>query len=685
MTQGWVPKGEIVTIANRRIDGMIYVGPAPLLNSHGYDEECRAYIDPSLSVAWFRTDRSGDDMPYWPGYSNISPVCRATYLDWLANGKSDGSYDPGYLFLYFYGLERRFIADHPSNEEKQEILEEVRRLKDIYSENSSVRRHLGDFIEIAQISLGGVSLHEPVFASRNWDLPLSVKIAIGAKIADGSPLSSDWLLSWFLCHPECRLRTAATRCGSEFRELLRLRFEKRFPRGLKISAPKKILEDLYCAASGEFEAEINPRVNGKPVPDISDLHKPIKIAQVMADVVMDDLDKFSRFLGRNPNGRGSIEAQALLPSELWSVFPSEELEKLKDWAESVVEKGGLVITANVIAQLEGERPEKIEKQQLTDAADALARIGFGMAPDPRFALRAPKLEEPVVIFALGEAVEQLEDVSGIYRKALMQLALGAFVAHADNLISEVEKKALHTQVSKIEGITDLERKRLYANLEWLFAVPPDMSLLRRKLKNIGTRQQAALRADVTAIAHADNVIQVEEVARIEKIYKALGLDVTEAYADLHEGSVMDDPVHVKSAQKGAPGESIPAEAPVASTELNHDKIADIRSDTKRASSILSAIFADDENMELSASAFPASRLKGLDIKHTDLVREIVAQKHWSEADFAAWAKKHGLIPLGALETLNEWAFERYDDALLDEDGGYTVVQDISEKLKTELG
>ena len=63
-------------------------------------------------------------MPYWR-ILDIPAECRATYLDWLAGGRADASYNPGYMFLYFYGLERRFLVDRPSDDEKREILDEV--------------------------------------------------------------------------------------------------------------------------------------------------------------------------------------------------------------------------------------------------------------------------------------------------------------------------------------------------------------------------------------------------------------------------------------------------------------------------------------------------------------------------------------------------------------------------------
>jgi hypothetical protein len=123
--QGWIPKGETVEIVGRWIQGMIYVGPAPNVQGRGYGERCRAYIDPAQPVEPASSAQSGEGMPYWPGYSSIPATCRATYLDWLAGGAKDGSINPGYMFLYFYGLERRYLIDKPSDDEKRDILDEV--------------------------------------------------------------------------------------------------------------------------------------------------------------------------------------------------------------------------------------------------------------------------------------------------------------------------------------------------------------------------------------------------------------------------------------------------------------------------------------------------------------------------------------------------------------------------------
>jgi TerB N-terminal domain len=88
-------------------------------------------------------------MGYWPSYSEISSGARRAYLNWLAGGRRDPEADIGFVFLFFYGLERRAIIDGAKDEPAQAdwpvIAAELRRLLSIYGEKShSFRRYAGE-------------------------------------------------------------------------------------------------------------------------------------------------------------------------------------------------------------------------------------------------------------------------------------------------------------------------------------------------------------------------------------------------------------------------------------------------------------------------------------------------------------------------------------------------------------
>src|SRR5690606_25684549 len=123
------------------------------------------------------------------------------------------------------------------------------------------QRYLNEFIEIARMMTTDIDSIQPIFEPTSWELPLSVKLAIGARLERGDRLGAEWMLSWFLCHPERNLRTPATRCHDEFVALFKVRFEKRFPEGLKVTKPRKVLKVSYRAASSEFEGSVVPLPN----------------------------------------------------------------------------------------------------------------------------------------------------------------------------------------------------------------------------------------------------------------------------------------------------------------------------------------------------------------------------------------------------------------------------------------
>ena len=683
----WVEPGSTSMVAGRKLGGMIYLG-----SEHARKQDDSVLyrqgdpaIDPALPVAKNGTDFSGDGMPYWPSYRDISPLARATYLDWLAGGRSDRRIGPGYVFLYFYGLERRFFVDAPADEEKRLIVAETRRLLDIYGENHSVQRYLRIFLDAARIVLAPLGEAEPRFEKSGHELPLGLRVAIGRMAKEGSPLSADWLLGWYVAHPETSLRTPAKRAFPEFRALFGLLFDKRFPQGLKIHTPRRRLRARYDSASGTFEVDLGFLLGD--VPDISGTSKPLAIARDFVEEATAALGKYSRFLGRNPEGRNSIEAHALLPECLWPLFPCAEMEDLRRWVEGVIETGGQslvehALVEHVVERLEGVRPERLSKRQLTGAADALARMSIGMAPDPRFALRSPKIGEPVVLFRLPEGITALEEVSEEYRSILVAIAMGSFIAHADGTIAANERRALEARIDAAE-LPEPERARLFANLKWMLAIPPDLSLFRRRLKDAPESTRHELGQVALAMASADGVIDPGEIKAIERLYKAMGLTTDGVYSDLHALTAQSEPVTVRDAGEAARGFAIPPPPERdGKVILDAGRVASLMADTARVSSVLGDIFRDDEieedleeTREDIGSGFP-----GLDAQHAAFLGELLTRPHWDETEFSALAGQFRLMQAGALETLNEWAFERFGDALIEEYEGYECNPDVVAEL-----
>ena len=68
---------------------------------------------------------------YYPSYRKLSPDERATYLNWLCN--VDNPIDIGYVFIFYYGLER-ILLDYPQKWEK--ALRMIYRLRQVHHNSS---------------------------------------------------------------------------------------------------------------------------------------------------------------------------------------------------------------------------------------------------------------------------------------------------------------------------------------------------------------------------------------------------------------------------------------------------------------------------------------------------------------------------------------------------------------------
>ena len=678
-TLKWVNYEQSAVVAGRNIGGMVYLGPD--LRQGALSATWKPTIVPTLPVAASGPDITGDGMPYWPSYSEIGPNSRAAYLDWLATGRSDRRYGVGHVFLYFYGLERRFFIDSSGPHERRIIIDEVDRLLQIYGDHRSVRRYFESFLDAAKVSLASDEELKPRFWTAGYELPLGLRVALGRRAGDGLPLNADWVLSWYCAHPDYALRTAASRAFPEFQAIFRILFAERYPAGMKIPLPKRTLRAQYQSASSDFEVGLEEHIGA--VPDISRITQPLNAARNLVEEATDSLDKYSRFLGRNPNGRGTIEAHALLPERLWEVFPSSEMDSLREWAGEIIGAGGLCPVEAVVERLEGAAPESIGKRQLTDAADALARLSVGLAPDPRFALRSPKRGEPVVLFNLPEGVTRLEAVSGKYKSLLVSVAIGSFVAQADESVSESESNALAAAINRDPDLPEGERSRLKANLRWMMAVRPDLSLLRRHLRNAPCETSHEMGQIALSIAASDGVISGREVAALERLYSAIGLKTDGIYSALHTLSSADDPVTVIPPAEGQPGFAIPPRPdPENPLSLDADRVAAMMTNTARVSALLSEIFQDEEREEEPAEELgqAENEFGGLDEKHAAFLGELISRPHWGEEEYRKLARQFRLLPDGAMETVNEWSHERFGDLLIVEDDGYMINIEIKDEI-----
>ena len=681
----WLPSTESATIKGRKIGGMVYVGSTAVALS--METPISGCIDPAEPVADRGDHLAGAGMGYWPSYAGIGARARATYLEWLANGRSDPDCSIGCVFLYFYGLEHRFFNDRPGNSEQEEICAEVKRLLDVYGDNRSIRAYLGEFLHVASLYTKS-TLVEPVFEREGRELPLPVKYAIGRMLRSKERIPADWMLSWWITHPDTKIRMPVKRAFPEFRALFRLRFKERYPNGLRVKIPRRKLSGAYGAASGTFVIDLSEFVHR--IPDISALTRPVRLAGEIADPAVGELAKFSRYLSSNPDGRDKIEGHLKLPMAIRPLFDCSELEALRAWVHARVEAGGFAQVRGLLYKAGVYRPDQFGKRQLVQAAEALALLMVGMAPDARFSLRRPKIDEPVVLFPLAEVTGIPEEVGEAYGHSLLAVTAGAFVAHSDGRVADSERLHLRDWVQRTSGLTPSETARLQADVDWLGAVPPTLSALRARLRRVAPDRRQEIGGVALAVAGADGRIEPQEVDAIQKIYRALGIDAEASFNDLHALATSRESSYSGAASSPVAQPGTKARNRLGSRSgnvvLDPQRVSEIVADTARVANVLQDVFEAEEDSGASPASQALqprgdSRLAGLDPACASFLRELLRQSAWPANELNALAARCGLMPSGALETLNEWAYEQFEEPMVEEDEEFVINSELAAKLR----
>lgn len=679
----WIPQDQSVKIAGTTIPGgMIYVG-STLTVGHGEYEA--AQIDPGLPVASNPVDSSQRLTDYWSRYDGITPQARRAYLDWLASGRSNPAANIGYVFLFFYGLERRVLMDAPRIRdiagEIPSIAAEVRRLLQIYGENNSFRRYATHFLEFIEMQglVNSGQTGKPPEPVKTYEISMRLRFALGQMAVSGKPVPADWALAWALSDPNIRLSKILQRCRDEFSILFQERYRANHGEGLKLSVNRTKLKLTYRPASPTLQQCELPTGNAS-VPDISAVISPVKKLQAVIDECTEALSAYARLLGRSPEKAKTIEGLLLLPEPLWPQTARTALDNLK----SRIGTGMVAMTlGDLLASLNA--PGIPNRETVRALARTLEAKHIGIEPDVIAGARAPKPEDQIVLFSC-EPEDGLLRTTSAYLSAAVTMDLACSVASADAKICADELRFLSNQIDAWMHLSGAHRKRLRARLRFSMTNPPSMATLKKRLEPVTAQAKRAIAHLLSTLAQADGVVTPAEVKFLEKTYRALEQDVQQLYSDLH----------VATASPTALSPSAPAVQPVQPSVatpagkgivLDPVRIAALQKETQAVSALLASVFVEEaaeiqaEVAEDETAEEPVETgLLGLDAEHSAFLRLIITRAKWTRQELSDIAADLELMLDGALERINEAALDRLQAPIIEGGDELEIAQDLWEKM-----
>lgn len=672
----WVQPDEVVEIGGLRIGGGLFYFGSSLKGRYGGDDP--SLIDPGQYVAP-HGDFTERQTNYWPHYSNISATARRAYLNWLADGRRHPEADIGYVFIFFYGLERRVLIDAANDAAARadipRIAAEVRALLSVYGEQSgSFHRYatnLLDWLEVGEASPQLYHQPVPIFVRSN-EVPFRVRLALGQASVDGVPVPASLALAWARLEPTISLRTPAVRCQSEFDRLFCQRYAEWFGEGIVLPRNRtKLKFEYYPASAGIQGASELTRTFGD-IPDVTALTAPVKKLADLVESCTKELESFSRQLAKNPDARTALDGLLLLPATLWPETAQQAVDSLRARMGS----GMLVLGFGELLQsLGGQAP--LTRDKVQGLARALETLNIAMEPDVLAGAKIPKPDDKVALFVVPAGEAPSRDTPA-YQAATLTLQLASAMAAADGAFSPAEINHLREQILAWNHLTPVHQRRLMANMRLLIEAPVSLTSLKKKLEPLDNAAREAIGAFMATLAQADGVVSPEEVKLLEKIYKLLGIDRARVFSDVHIASAGGQAVPIASHEGGG-------------FRLDPARIAALQAETEKVSILLASIFqeesveapesVDEPVAEVEETTAP-KQLLGLDEAHSTLVRLLLSRHQWSRQELLDAAADLDLMLDGALEHINEASFDLFDVPLLEGEDPMEINGEALEKMET---
>jgi hypothetical protein len=202
----------------------------------------------------------------------------------------------------------------------------------------------------------------------------------------------------------------------------------------------------------------------------------------------------------------------------------------------------------------------------------------------------------------------------------------------------------------------------------VLAEPPTPAALRKRMSLLPEAQRREAGELLVALAMSDGGFDKAEIDRLTRLFDALGLDRPELYGQFHT-SGEKDLTRLRTAGAPALGYAIPRPPPedarsAAAVVLDPELIRARLAESERAASYLAQIFTgDDTGSQAAVSTGPdtpedeSCSAPGLDVSHHVFLTRLADRPSWTRRELDAIAAQLGLLPDGALEILNEAAFE----------------------------
>jgi len=664
-------------------------------------------LDASCIVKSLNAEIPGEEklpsLPYWPEYSRLTPAQRGRYLLWMSNGRNSDLDEIGYVFIFFYGLERRAIIEKMDHEE---ILNEVRRLLVRYPLSGSFNSYLNQLIayilgsRIAYLKDADIRKFFPEFA--NLDNYATTNIVLSWYQSQNLPVPWDLCYSLSKTSVEFQKTNIPRKAPELLKQLFKKKFLDQFPQGIPVSTKYDQFQLDYHPASPSLlqyvgysgrKGLIEPLTVSIPSHSSSQY---ITLKKIWDDCI-EELKPAINKLNKS-EGKITRDVYSVLPETLKKEIPHPELESWGNFLSAKsLSDGSIVLPISDIAHQIGiDKRDVLTTSQCKTVTSTVWDFGWLLVPYQTISGTSYKWNDTVAIIPTGNKEKH---VSENFPSAALIFELAYGTAASDEKVSDAEMGYLHKFISDRFSLNAFEIECLKGLQRVLENQPPTLSRIGKRLsKYLNPEQKITLANFLGEIVLLDNKFVKEEQKALKTVFKALEMEPAvsdELIKKLLVGHIPEEPITVLKAGKSRKGEVIPPQTITPEFSIDKEKLKQTLDDTRAVQNILASVFKQEEDeivLDLEPEVkipkslvnaetrpnefdlpFPPETIPSLDSKYLLMLHDIMKSNEVSQDDFTILAKKYNLMPRAAFDDINTWADEELGDFLLEESENRIVI------------
>lgn len=512
----WYGPGTQITIAGFELRSpLIYVDTTPgseCLNGDASPEPGR--LDPTLVVDHEAIADWSGPRTYPQSFAELTPGLRAGFLEYLSR-RSDGP--RGWMALHVKAIERRVLVEWPSTtpseEERDAVVSRLRLIERASAADPGLRAHARELADIADDRSASINLPPPPLVKTSPALALG----LARHAHQGLALSPRWASTWALAETADQSFPARIHAPAEFRELIELEYARKASTVQPIPRQGS-LEVHYTPLNETLGRDV--RIVRSDLPAI-DLRLPIELEDLLVAAAA-ALQPYAEARARDRGRQRTLLSVALLPRQLALEAASPELEGLLERLRSYdLREPTVVPTREAFPEVLPAAYSSVGIPQTAGLFGLLEYFGIGVEPDPRFVGGPLRGEGTVALFGLSKSSRSAPGAN--YLAASLLLHLSAMLAIADGVVDPDERRHLETHLEQRWELTEDERLRLRAHLEWLLQGQPRLVDALDRLREVGRPEREQIGHMLISLAAADGHVAPSEHDLLARLFERLGL------------------------------------------------------------------------------------------------------------------------------------------------------------------